>query len=295
MKKILIIALAATVMSCAKEEKTYDASGVFEATEVIVSAKAQGEILSLTADEGDMVHAGDLLGTIDSKKLSIQKEQLKQTQQSTSSRQVDVSAQIAALQQQVANLQREKARFESLLKANAASQKQVDDIGYQISVAQKQIAALNNQLTTSNQSLADQSQAVGEQINLVEQQIGDASVSAPLAGTVLQRYCEQGEYAVPGKPLYKIADLNVMTLRAYVTADQFNGLKMGQKVKVYIDGSENGTREYDGTVTWIASRAEFTPKTIQTKDERANLVYAIKVKVNNDGYIKIGMYGDVKL
>ncbi|MCF0180992.1 MAG: HlyD family efflux transporter periplasmic adaptor subunit [Muribaculaceae bacterium] len=295
MKKTIIIALAVLAVSCAKEEKQCDASGVFEATEVIVSAKAQGEILSLNVDEGDQVKAGDVLGTIDSKKLSIQKEQLKLTQQSASNRQVDVNAQIASLEQQVANLKREKARFEGLLRDNAATQKQVDDLGYQISVAQKQIAALQNSLSSSNQSLESQSNAVGQQINLVDEQIGDATIAAPLAGTVLQRYCEPGEYATPGKPLFKIADLGEMTLRAYVTADQFNNLKLGQKVTVMIDGGDKGARTYDGIVSWIASRAEFTPKTIQTKDERANLVYAIKIKVNNDGFIKIGMYGDVKL
>lgn len=147
-------------------------------------------------------------------------------------------------------------------------------------------------MTSGNKSISEQSQAVGSQITQVDEQIADATIVAPLSGTILQRYCEQGEYATPGKPLFKIANLEGMTLRAYITADQYNQLKLGQKVSVTIDGQE---KTYEGTVTWIASKAEFTPKTIQTKDERANLVYAIKVRVTNDGYIKIGMYGELTI
>ena len=293
MKKILILLLAAlTLTACHTDHNDYDASGIFEATEVVVSAKAQGEIMQLMANEGDEVQQGMALGIIDTRQLVLRRQQLEQTQLSTDSRRVDVSAQIASLEQQVENLRLEKIRFESLLAARAASQKQVDDIGYQISVLQRQIHALRDQLTSSNKSISEQSQAVGSQITQVDEQIADATIVAPLSGTILQRYCEQGEYATPGKPLFKIANLEEMTLRAYITADQYNQLKLGQKVSVTIDGQE---KTYEGTVTWIASKAEFTPKTIQTKDERANLVYAIKVRVTNDGYIKIGMYGELTI
>lgn len=292
MKRITNLLLAAlTLTACQTNDNDYDASGIFEATEVVVSAKAQGEIMQLLADEGDDVQQGMALGIIDSRQLVLRKQQLEQTQRSTDSRRVDVSAQIASLEQQVENLGQEKVRFESLLAARAASQKQVDDIGYQISVLQRQIQALRDQLTSNNKSISEQSQAVSTQMSQVDEQIADATITAPLAGTVLQRYCEQGEYATPGKPLFKIADLEEMTLRAYITADQYNQLKLGQKVSISIDGQEEA---YEGAVCWIASKAEFTPKTIQTKDERANLVYAIKVKVKNDGYIKIGMYGEVR-
>lgn len=292
MKRITNLLLAAlTLTACQTNDNDYDASGIFEATEVVVSAKAQGEIMQLLADEGDDVQQGMALGIIDTRQLVLRKQQLEQTQRSTDSRRVDVSAQIASLEQQVENLGQEKARFESLLAARAASQKQVDDIGYQISVLQRQIQALRDQLTSNNKSISEQSQAVSAQMSQVDEQIADATITSPLAGTVLQRYCEQGEYATPGKPLFKIADLEEMTLRAYITADQYNQLKLGQKVSISIDGQEEA---YEGTVCWIASKAEFTPKTIQTKDERANLVYAIKVKVKNDGYIKIGMYGEVR-
>lgn len=292
MKKITNLLLAAlTLTACHTNNKDYDASGIFEATEIVVSAKAQGEIVQLLADEGDDVQEGMILGSIDIRQLVLRRQQLEQTQLSADSRRVDVSLQIATLEQQVENLQLEKSRFESLLAARAASQKQVDDIGYQISVLQRQIRALRDQLTSNNKSISEQSQAVGTQMSQVDEQIADATIAAPLAGTILQRYCELGEYATPGKPLFKIANLEEMTLRAYITADQYNQLKLGQKVSVMIDGQD---KAYEGTVTWIASKAEFTPKTIQTKDERANLVYAIKVKVRNDGYIKIGMYGDVR-
>lgn len=290
MTNFLLAALSLT--ACHTNNNDYDASGIFEATEVVISAKAQGEIVQLLADEGDDVQQGMILGSIDIRQLVLRKQQLEQTQLSADSRRVDVSLQIATLEQQVENLQLEKSRFESLLAARAASQKQVDDIGYQISVLQRQIRALRDQLTSNNKSISEQSQAVGSQISLVDEQIADATIVAPLTGTVLQRYCEQGEYATPGKPLFKIANLEEMTLRAYITAPQYNQLKLGQKVSVMIDGQE---KAYEGTVTWIASKAEFTPKTIQTKDERANLVYAIKVMVRNDGYIKIGMYGEVRL
>lgn len=279
-----------TLTACQTNDNEYDASGIFEATEVVVSAKAQGEIVQLLADEGDEVQQGMTLGSIDTRQLTLRRQQLEQTQLSTDSRRVDVNTQLATLEQQVENLRQEKARFESLLAARAASQKQVDDIGYQIAVLQRQIRALRDQLTSGNKSISEQSLAVGTQMSQVDEQIADATIAAPLTGTILQRYCEQGEYATPGKPLFKIANLEEMALRAYITADQYNLLKLGQKVSVTIDGQEN---PYEGTVTWIASKAEFTPKTIQTKDERANLVYAIKVKVRNDGYIKIGMYGEV--
>lgn len=291
MKKITTLLLAVwTLTACQTNDNEYDASGIFEATEVVVSAKAQGEIVQLLADEGDEVQQGMTLGSIDTRQLTLRRQQLEQTQLSTDSRRVDVNTQLATLEQQVENLRQEKARFESLLAARAASQKQVDDIGYQIAVLQRQIRALRDQLTSGNKSISEQSLAVGTQMSQIDEQIADATIAAPLTGTILQRYCEQGEYATPGKPLFKIANLEEMALRAYITADQYNLLKLGQKVSVTIDGQEN---PYEGTVTWIASKAEFTPKTIQTKDERANLVYAIKVKVRNDGYIKIGMYGEV--
>ena len=284
------LAILFMMTSCGKNRNNYDASGIFEATEVVVSAKVQGEILSLLHDEGDDVAQGSELGTIDIRQLSLKRLQLEQTRQSTDNRILDIPTQISSLKQQTANLQKEKTRFEALLKDNAATQKQVDDIDYQINVYQKQIAALNEQLLGANRSLEDQSSAVEAQISQIDEQIKDATITSPLTGTVIQRYCEQGEYATPGKPLFKIANLDDMKLRAYITASQYETLKLGDQVQVYIDGKAEA---YQGTVSWISPKAEFTPKTIQTKDERANLVYAVKIDVRNDGYIKIGMYGDI--
>ncbi len=288
----LLFAMTLLTTACGSGDNAYDASGVFEATEVTVSARTQGEIMYLEADEGSSVRQGDTLGRMDDTQLKLQKEQLEQTRLAAESHKVDVEAQIAALCQQAANLRREKARYEDLLAAGAASQKQVDDIAYQISVIEKQAAAIRDQLASSNESFAGQSKSVVAQINQVSEKISDATILSPIDGTVLQRYCETGEYAMPGTPLFKIADMSDMTLRAYITAGQYETLKTGQKVSVYIDGRE---KPYEGTVTWIATRAEFTPKTIKTKDERANLVYAVKIKVANDGMIKIGMYGDIRL
>lgn len=325
MKHITTIMLAALLTAaCSSKDYEYDASGMFEATEIVVSAKAQGEILSLAADEGQEVKRGEVLGTIDAQQLTLRKEQLaytrqqaesasrqaQHTQSATSSRRVSITTQLASLQQQRDNLKREHERFGQLLKSGAASQKQVDDLDYQLKTIDRQIEATREQLATSNESISEQShaagsqgeaaksqsKAIGSQIAQVEAQIGDATITAPRSGTILQRYAEAGEYAVPGKPLFKIADLQEMTLRAYITAEQYAELKLGQKVKVFVDGEtpDGQPRSYEGTLTWIAQKAEFTPKTIQTKDERANLVYAIKIKVKNDGRIKIGMYGDVE-
>ena len=291
MKKAILILAIAAIAGC-RNNSNYDATGVFEATEVTISAKVQGEITALEADEGDVVKTGDVLGTIDSKQLDLQKQQLEQTKQSTDSRKVSISAQLAALEQQCANLEREKARYEELLASKAATQKQVDDICYQIAVVKKQTVALKDQLNSSNRAYDKQSLSLGAQINQIEDKISDATITAPVDGTILERYCEQGEYAVPGRALFKLANLNDMTLRAYISADQYDAIQIGQKVKVAIDGREEC---YEGTITWISQRAEFTPKTIQTKDERANLVYAIKISVVNDGLIKIGMYGEVIL
>lgn len=286
----IYLSIVLMAASCGTKEAQYDASGVFEATEVVISAKTQGEILAIAVDEGDAVAQGDTIAVIDTRQLALQRQQLQSNRNATQQRQLDEQKQIASLRQQIANAKREQVRFTELLKAKAATQKQVDDIAYQISTLEAQLQALTDQLQSQNRSIAEQSEGLDSQIGAVDVQLGDATICSPLAGTVLQRYQEPGEYAMPGKPIVKIADIREMTLRAYITADQYNGIKIGQSVKVYVDGADEA---YPGTVQWIASKAEFTPKTIQTPDERANLVYAVKIAVKNDGKIKIGMYGDV--
>ncbi len=292
-KHILFTGLAIMLASCAGNDVAYDASGVFEATEVIVSAKAQGEITALNFDEGDSVLLGDTLGIIDSRQLALRRQQLDATLLANDSRMLDVSKQIASLREQIANARREKNRFTELLNAKAATQKQVDDITYQISTLEAQLRALTEQVESQNRSLSRKSQGIASQIGQVDVQMGDAIVTAPLTGIVMQRYCEPGEYAMPGKALFKVADVHHIKLRAYVDAEQVNSLRIGQKATVYADQGTDARRAYEGRVIWIASNAEFTPKTVQTRDERANLVYAVKIAVENDGLIKVGMYGDV--
>ncbi len=293
-KKLSIMSLAALMVSCSGDKTQYDATGVFEATEVIVSAKVQGEITHLSFEEGDVVKAGQQLGVIDFKKLSLQKEQLIENRESNDSRVLNIKNQIASLQQQIANNKRERERFQELVKAEAATQKQVDDITYQISVLERQLAAQQEQLESQNKATERQSSSIDKQISSVDEQLADANISSPIEGTILTKYVEQGEFATPGRALFKVADLTNMTLRAYVDAPQLTNLKIGQKVTVYADKGEDERTELQGTITWISQKAEFTPKTIQTRDERANLVYAVKVTVKNDGTVKAGMYGDVK-
>ncbi len=289
-----ILALAALFAACGSDDATYDASGVFETTEVIVSAKATGELLSFNVEEGQAVKPAEQLGLIDTRQLDLKKDQLAASITANDSRQLDLARQVASVKQQIANQQRERARFAALLKDGAATQKQVDDIDYQIAVLQRQLAATEEQISSSNSSLKGQTQSMNAQIAQVDDQRANAVVTSPIEGTVLAKYAEAGEYATAGRALFKVADVKQMRLRAYITASQLTSLKLGQKVTVFADLGEADRKSYEGTVTWISDKAEFTPKTIQTRDERANLVYAVKIDVKNDGVIKRGMYGDVK-
>lgn len=299
---------AAVFVGCSSKDNDYDASGVFETTEVIVSAKGQGEIMSLNVEEGQNVKAGDQLGYIDMTQLDLKKQQLAaskaQVQANRSaidSHILDLSKQVASIKQQIANQQRELHRYQGLLKDGAATQKQVDDIKYQISVLQKQLAATQEQIDSSNRSFREQgagleaqSTGVDAQSAQVDDQINNSKIISPVSGVVLSKYAEQGEYAVPGRALFKVSNITDMKLRAYITADQLTTVRLGQKVTVYADQDKKNRKAYKGVVTWISDKAEFTPKTIQARDERANLVYAVKISVKNDGLIKRGMYGDVK-
>lgn len=289
------IMAAALLTACGNNNGDYDASGIFETTEVIVSARGTGEIMSLNIEEGQTVKAGQSLGELDMTQLVLKKQQLHAGKDAATSRKLDIARQVASLRQQIANLQSEQARFKALLKDGAATQKQVDDIGYQIATLQKQLAATNEQVSTANRSIDGQSAGFEAQIGQVDDMMRQAVITSPINGVILSKYAEAGEFAVPGRALFKVANVSDMKLRAYVTADLLTGLKIGQKVKVYADQGANGRKEYEGTVSWMSSEAEFTPKTIQTRDERSNLVYAIKITVRNDGLIKRGMYGDVKL
>ncbi|MDR1130079.1 MAG: HlyD family efflux transporter periplasmic adaptor subunit [Prevotellaceae bacterium] len=286
-----VLALAA----CRGKNSGYDASGVFEATEITVSAKGNGEILRLDAAEGQCVEARTTLGVIDTMQLYLKKAQLQATIRAMNSRKLTVSRQIAALQEQIDKQKTEQRRFETLVRQNAATQKQLDDVVSGLATLEKQLAAQTETLNSSNSSLAGEQESLAVQIAQIDDLIRNSIIASPVKGTVIGKYAEAGEFAVQGRALFKVADLEVMYLRAYITSAQLTGLKIGQTVAVFSDWGESGRREYRGTVSWISDRAEFTPKTIQTRDERANLVYAVKIAVKNDGYIKKGMYGEVQL
>lgn len=282
------------ISSCHDKSLKYDASGVFEVTEIVVSSKGNGELKQFTVEEGMFVEASSQLGVIDTTQLFLKKLQLKASISGVSNRRTSVTTQIAAIKEQIETQKREKQRFENLIKSNAANQKQLDDINAQIKVLEKQLAAQYEIINNSNNSLTDEQLALQIQIEQIEDQITNSIIKSPIKGTILAKYAEQGEFAAQGKPLFKVGNIETMYLRAYITASQLSFVKIGQVVKVYADMGQSESKEYSGKITWISDKAEFTPKTIQTRDERANLVYAIKIVVHNDGYIKNGMYGEVK-
>ena len=294
-KKIALPAALSLLLfsSCRDNDGEYDASGVFEATEVVVSAQGAGEIVELNIEEGQEVTAGFLLGHIDTVQLHLRKEQLQANRLAVETRRYDIPRQVASLQQQIETQKREQLRFENLVKSNAANQKQLDDINAQIALLEKQLSAQIESLENNNRSVAGELLGLSAQIAQIEDQIAKNRISSPITGTILTKYAEPGELATQGRSLFKVADIEHLFLRAYVTAGQLTMMKIGQPVRVFAD--ESGRREYAGTVTWISDKAEFTPKTIQTRDERANLVYAVKIAVKNDGYIKRGMYGEIKI
>lgn len=295
MKPLYLFALATLVgLSACRTSGEYDATGTFEATEIIVSAEANGKLFFLDAEEGTRLTRGAEVGLIDTVQLYLKKLQLLASMKSVEKQRPDIQKQIAATREQIATAERERARVENLLKANAANQKQLDDWDSQLSVLQRQLDAQVSSLQNSTASLNEQSSSVAIQVAQVEDQLRKCHILAPISGTVLSKYAEPGELATTGKPLFKIADVGNMYLRAYITSAQLSTVKLGDEVKVFADFGGENRKEYTGTVTWIAEEAEFTPKTILTKDERANQVYAVKIAVRNEGTIKIGMYGEVK-
>ena len=289
---LLVLALAMT--ACGKGNKVYDASGVFESTEVTVSAEGNGKIMSLDLQEGDRLGAGAVVGCIDTVQLYLSKIQLEASRRAVGSGRLNISRQIAALESQIAKQRQELDRFTKLEQAGASNRKQVEDIQAQIDILERQLAAQKESLQNTNSNVSGQADALEAQMAQLEDRIRKCVITSPVSGTVLAKYSEAGELAVQGRALFKVADLESIRLRAYITADQLTNVKLGQAVKVYADQGTSGRKEYDGTLIWISDKAEFTPKTIQTRDERANLVYAVKIAVKNDGLIKLGMYGEVK-
>lgn len=292
---VYLLGLAVLLFSCHNEDGEYDATGVFETTEVIVSAQGTGEIMRFDIDEGQTVDAEVELGYIDTVQLSLKKQELLANLEATDSRRYDVARQIASLREEIATQKREQQRYQNLVQAKAANQKQLDDINARLATLEKQLAAQTETLENGNRTVSGQVRMLEAQLAQVEDQIGKCRISSPINGTILSKYAEAGELASQGRALFKVGDIVNMYLRAYITADQLTELKIGQSVRVFADEGESRRREYAGTVSWISDKAEFTPKTIQTRDERANLVYAVKIQIQNDGFVKRGMYGEIKI
>ena len=291
---VIGIALLAALTSCRKGAEEFDATGTFEATEVIVSAETSGKLIHFRADEGVQLTCGEEVGLIDTIQLHLQKMQLLANQKSVDTQRPDIGKQIAATRQQIAKAEQEKSRVERLLQSNAANRKQLDDWDAEITLLNKQLEAQLSTLQNSTASLNEQSASVAIQVAQVEDKLQKSRIVSPISGTVLAKYAEAGELASVGKPLFKIADVENMYLRAYITSTQLSDVKLGQQVTLYADFGDGERKPFEGTVTWISDKAEFTPKTILTNDERANQVYAVKIAFHNDGTAKIGMYGEVK-
>lgn len=289
------IMTASLFLGACGADSDYDATGTFEATEIIVSAEANGRLVDFDLEEGSLLRQGEIVGMVDTVQLYLKKLQLQATMKSVDSQRPDISKQIAATKAQIATALRERDRVSRLLEAEAANKKQLDDWDSQLEVLNRQLDAQLSSLTNSTSSLSEQSSSVAIQILQVDDQLEKCRVVSPIDGTVLAKYTEQGEVTAVGKPLFKVADMEHIFLRAYITSRQLADVKLGQQVKVLADFGDDMRKEYAGTVTWIADKAEFTPKTILTDDERANQVYAVKIAVHNDGIIKLGMYGGVIL
>ena len=290
----LLFTISVLLLSCSEEEKLTDATGVFEATEIIVSSEANGKILELNIQEGDKLQANGIVGFIDSTQLHFNKLQLQASKVAVQSARPDVRVQIEATEREIAKQEREKERIERLLAGDVATQKQLDDIEAAILILKARLSSQKSSLNNNVNSVDAQSNTIDVQIAQLDDQIEKCKITSPIDGTVLVKYAEQGEMTGMGKALYKIADMDDMLLRAYVPAAMLAGLQLGQEVVVLAEFGESENREYKGKITWISNKSEFTPKTIQTQDERANLVYAVKIAVKNDGYLKIGMYGGFK-
>lgn len=289
-----LCSLLAFFSACGNGAPKQDATGTFETTEVLVSAEASGRLLYFDIEEGMLLKAGEEIGVVDTVQLYLKKLQLEASIKSVEEQRPDILKQVAATKEQISAAGRERNRVANLLKVGAANQKQLDDAEDLLEVLRKQLVAQNSTLSNSHQSLTWQSSSVGIQVAQVEDQLKKCHITSPITGTVLAKYAEAGELTAMGTPLFKVADTEQMYLRAYITSEQLSQVKLGQKVTVFSDYGTDEHKQYPGVVTWISDTSEFTPKTILTKNERANLVYAVKIAVHNDGLLKIGMYGGVE-
>ena len=295
MKQTAFLLAVACLAGPCGNDRDYDATGIFEANTVTVSAETAGKILRLDLDEGDSLTMGQSVGIVDTTQLALRRKQLQSRQRAAEQTSPDIAAQAAALRAQIAHQQEECARIGRLLADGAATGKQADDARARLNVLRGQLDALLSTLGKNRSSISENASALQYEREEVEEQLRKSRITAPLTGTVLLKYAEAGEYATPGRPLFKMADLDNVYFRCYFTAAQLAHLRLGQEVTVIADFGGDEQYEYPGRVTWIAQESEFTPKAIQTRDSRANLVYAVKVAVKNDGRLKLGQYGEVRL
>ena len=295
MKKTFIGMLLLAGLCACSSEQNYDATGTFEATEVTISAESTGKIISLSAEEGQTVQLGEILGKIDSTQYCLQRKQLRAQQNAILSSRPDVQKQLAATDEQIIKFKTELSRVENMLKDGAASRKQLDDVQAQLRIAEGQKEALLSTLTSNTSTINSNAAALGAQIDLLSDNIKKCQITSPINGTIISKYSQKGEFTAVARPLFKVADLENMYVRAYFTSEQLSSISLGQEVKVIADYGADEQKEYTGKIVWIASKSEFTPKGIQTKDSRANLVYAVKVAVKNDGLLKIGLSANIIL
>lgn len=294
MKKIILLAGVAMMLhACGNKENEYDATGVFESTETTVYAEQSGALMAFNVEEGDVINNGKEVGLIDTTQLWLKIQQAGATKSVYQSQKPELEKQIAATRQQLVKAKQDQQRYKELVADGAAPSKMLDDANSQVEVLQRQLDAQISSLTVSTNALDKQMAATDVQTDQLRDQLRKCHILAPTKGMVLEKYVERGEFVSTGKPLFKIADTENMYLRAYVTSTQLKDIKVGQKVTVFADYGNGEKKEYQGKITWISTRSEFTPKTILTDDERADLVYAIKVTIKGDGYVKIGMYGEV--
>ena len=295
MEKTFIGMLLLAGLCACSSEQNYDATGTFEATEVTISAESTGKIISLSAEEGQTVQMGEILGEIDSTQYCLQRKQLRAQQNAILSSRPDVQKQLAATDEQIIKFKTELSRVENMLKDGAASRKQLDDVQAQLRIAEGQKEALLSTLTSNTSTINSNAAALGAQIDLLSDNIKKCQITSPINGTIISKYSQKGEFTAVGRPLFKVADLENMYVRAYFTSEQLSSISLGQELKVIADYGADEQKEYTGKIVWIASKSEFTPKGIQTKDSRANLVYAVKVAVKNDGLLKIGLSANIIL
>lgn len=278
--------------SCRHKKKSSDAYGVFEATEIIVSSESNGRLLEFNVEDGQFCHKGDILGYIDSAQLCLQIQQLESSIRATLASRPDIPSQLNTLQAKMQTLEREKERVTTLVQANAATTKQLDDVNAEIAIVKSQIEATKSQLNTQSAAILENVEAQRFQVMQLQNALEKCTIRAPIDGTILKKYIQPNELAFQGKPLFKIADVTNMSIKVYVTEDMLSSILLGQKADIHIDAVDKG-KTLQGTVRWISDKAEFTPKMIQTKKERANMVYAVRIGFKNDGSAKIGMPGDV--